>query len=71
MLPLPVGKELTITFWMESDKVTTPAIVRACDGGVGMGIEFTGLDEQKQQRLQSLLETMDPETAAKDSKEGV
>jgi hypothetical protein len=36
-----------------------------------MGIEFTGLDEQKQQRLQSLLETMDPETAAKDSKEGV
>jgi hypothetical protein len=71
MLPLPVGKELTITFWMESDKVTTPAIVRACDGGVGMGIEFTGLDDQKQQRLQSLLETMDPETTAKDSKEGV
>ncbi len=69
MLPLPLGKELTITFWIESDKVTTPAIVRACDGGVGMGIEFTGLDGQKQERLQSLLETMDPETAAKDSKE--
>jgi hypothetical protein len=68
MLPLPLGKELTITFWMESDKVTTPAIVRACDGGVGMGIEFTGLDEQKQERLQRLVETMDPEAGAKDSK---
>ncbi len=68
MLPLPLGKELTITFWLESDKVTTPAVVRACDGGVGMGIEFTGLDEQTQERLQSLLESMDSETATKESK---
>lgn len=69
MLPLPLGTELTLTFWMESDKVSTPAIVRACDGGVGMGIEFTGLDAQKQERLQNLIETMDPETASKDSQE--
>jgi hypothetical protein len=69
MLPIPLDTELSITFWMESDKVTAPAIVRACDGGVGMGIEFTGLDEDGQNRLQRLLETMDPETAAKDPKE--
>ena len=69
MLPLALGTELSITFWMESDKVTVLAIVRACDGGVGMGIEFTGLDEDGQTRLQRLLETLDPETASKDPKE--
>jgi hypothetical protein len=64
MLPLPLGTELSITLWIESDKVTAPAIVRACDGGVGMGIEFTGLDEDGQNRLQHLLDTLDPETAS-------
>jgi hypothetical protein len=54
---------------MESDKIIVPAIVRACDGGVGMGIEFAGLDEEGQNRLQRLLETLDPETASKDPKE--
>jgi hypothetical protein len=69
MLPLALGTELSITFWMESDKVTVPAIIRACDGGVGMGIEFTGLDNDGQNRLQRLLETLDPEPASKDPKE--
>jgi hypothetical protein len=68
-LPIALGTELSITFWMESDKIIVPAIVRACDGGVGMGIEFTGLDEEGQNRLQRLLETLDPETASKDPKE--
>jgi hypothetical protein len=31
---------------------------------VGMGIEFTGLDEPTQERLQRFIETMDPEGAA-------
>ena len=52
MLPLPVGKLLTITFWLDSERISTPAVVRSCDGGVGMGIEFTGLDEQTKERLQ-------------------
>jgi PilZ domain-containing protein len=60
LLPLPLGTTLSITFWMESEKITTSGIVKACDGGVGMGIEFTGLDEPTQERLQSLIETMDP-----------
>ena len=33
-------------------------MVRSCDGGVGMGIEFTGLDEATQERLQQQVETM-------------
>jgi len=64
LLPLPRGTALSITFWMESEKITTSGIVKACDGGVGMGIEFTGLDEPTQDRLQSFIESLDPEAAA-------
>ncbi len=59
LLPLPRDTELSITFWMESEKISTRAIVRACDGGVGMGIEFTGLNNETQERLQRLIEKMD------------
>lgn len=58
MLPLALGTQLSITFWLDSDKITTPAVVRTCDGGVGMGIEFTGLDEKTQIRLQDKLHEM-------------
>jgi hypothetical protein len=58
MLPLPVGKLLNITFWLDTERVGTPAVVRSCDGGVGMGIEFTGLDDGTRERLQQQIETM-------------
>lgn len=58
LMPLPVGKTLQITFWIGDDRVRTPAIVRSCDGGVGMGIEFTGLDDDTRNRLQSRIEAM-------------
>jgi hypothetical protein len=48
MLPLARGTELNISFWIESEKIDIQAVVRACDGGVGMGIEFTGMDLEKQ-----------------------
>ena len=47
MLPLARGTELNISLWIESEKVDTTGIVRSCDGGVGMGIEFTGMDLAK------------------------
>ena len=59
LLPLPRDTELSIIFWMEPEKISTRAIVRACDGGVGMGIEFTGLNNETQERLQRLIEKMD------------
>jgi hypothetical protein len=34
-------------------------VVRASDGGVGMGIEFTQLDNQVQDRLQKHLDKLD------------
>ena len=55
-LPLPFGTSLEVTFWIDSKKIVTPAVVRASDPGVGMGIEFLGLSEDIQLRFQQLLE---------------
>lgn len=70
MLPLPVGKGLNITLWLDSERISTPAVVRSCDGGVGMGIEFTGLDENTRERLQQRIEAMAAETEASENTEG-
>jgi hypothetical protein len=70
MLPLPVGKTLSISIWLESEKINTTAIVRTCDGGVGMGIEFTGLDEQTQNRLQQQVEAMAAESEPSEKTQG-
>ena len=58
LVPLPLGTSLIITFWLEMDKIVTPASVRTSDPGVGMGIEFTGLSPQNQERLQQTLEKL-------------
>jgi hypothetical protein len=59
LLPLPLGTQGTITFWMDEEKVQTTAVVRSSDPGVGMGIEFTTLDTHVQERLQQFLDKMD------------
>jgi len=59
LLPLPLGTKVKITFWMDSEKIQTSGVVRASDGGVGMGIEFTQLDNHVQERLQQHLEKLD------------
>jgi hypothetical protein len=64
MLPLAVGTSLMIAFWLNSEKVRAAAIVRTCDSGVGMGIEFTGLDEVTKKQLQQQVETIAIESAA-------
>jgi hypothetical protein len=62
MLPLPAGKALEIAFWLDAKRVNTAAVVKSSDGGVGMGIEFIGLDEATQERLQQQIETMAAES---------
>jgi hypothetical protein len=64
MLPLPAGKLLQVSFWLDSERISTPAVVRSCDGGVGMGIEFTGLDDKTRDRLQQQIEVMAAESEA-------
>jgi PilZ domain len=59
LVPLQLGTKVTITFWMDSEKVHTSGVVRASDGGVGMGIEFTALDNHVQDRLQNHLDKLD------------
>jgi hypothetical protein len=59
LLPLTIGTEVVIIFWMDSEKTTTTGTVRASDPGVGMGIEFTALGSTIQQRLQEFIEKLD------------
>ena len=63
MVPFPLKKAVTITFWLNSERVKTTAIVRTSDGGVGMGIEFTGLEDATQKELQEHLENLALEAA--------
>ena len=58
MLPFQVGKIITIIFWLASEQISTSAVVRTCDGGVGMGIEFTDLEPSTQEKLQLQVNSM-------------
>lgn len=67
MMPLPMGTRVNLTFWLDSEKVMTQGVVRASDPGVGMGIEFTTLDNPVQERLQTHLELLDKSMNGKDA----
>ena len=70
LLPLPLGTKIKITFWMDSEKIQTSGVVRASNGGVGMGIEFTQLDNHVQERLQQHLEKLAAGLTRNDSAKG-
>jgi len=70
LLPLPLGTKVNLTFWLDSEKVQTQGIVRASDPNVGMGIEFTTLDNPVQERLQQHLDSLDDSIRAKDTAKG-
>ena len=60
IMPMAVGTALKADFWIDEEHVNTSAIVRTCDPGVGMGIEFLSLTPDLQDRFQNLLEKLDP-----------
>jgi hypothetical protein len=60
ILPLALGTTLRVEFWIDQEKISTSAIVRTSDPGVGNGVEFTGLTPDTKQRLQSHLDKVDP-----------
>ncbi len=64
LVPLPLGTPLSITLWIDSDKIVTTAMVRSSDPGVGMGIEFSGLNDETKERLQNHLEKLASQDAA-------
>jgi len=61
ILPLAIGTTLRVEFWIGEEKISTSAVVRTSDPGVGNGVEFIGLTPDTKQRLQSHLEKVDPQ----------
>jgi len=55
IFPLPVGTPLRLSIWVRAEKLDTDAVVRTCDAGVGMGVEFTGLGSTDRKRLEGFL----------------
>jgi hypothetical protein len=51
---------LRVDFWIESEKISTSAVVRTSDPGVGNGVEFIGLPPDTKQRLQDHFDKIDP-----------
>ncbi len=60
ILPLPRGTTLKVDLWLDDEKVTTTAVVRTSDPGVGMGIEYISLPEETRHRIQDHLDKLDP-----------
>ena len=56
MSPCPAGSRLDITFWIDAEVVNCSALVRTCDIGFGMGVEFAGLAAPVKKRLQEWLD---------------
>jgi len=63
VMPLAVGTALRVDFWMEEERLSPSAVVRTRDPGVGMGIEFTGLQEENKKRFQTHLDKIDSASA--------
>jgi hypothetical protein len=67
--PMPVSTVLRVEFWIDQDRVSSSAVVRTRDPGVGMGIEFPNLTEDCRKRLQAFLDNLDPGLAKPAPKE--
>jgi hypothetical protein len=63
--PFPVGTKMKIELWLQQGKVNTSAVVRACDPGLGMGVEFMSLTVEQRQHLQDYLEKLDHRSFAR------
>ena len=63
MATAPVGTVYLASFWCTDSRVTCECTVRTCDLGLGMGIEFTGLDAHARIRLQHWLEEQNGEAS--------
>jgi hypothetical protein len=59
VMPLPVATSLRVDLWMGEERLSPSAVVRTRDPGVGMGIEFTGLQDELKKRFQAHLDKLD------------
>jgi hypothetical protein len=70
LIPLSLGTKVHLTFWVNDEKIQTSGLVRTSDPGVGMGIEFTALDDTVQQQLQHYLDKLDEGLSNRDAAKG-
>jgi hypothetical protein len=56
MATVCVGTQFTATFCIEDQRIRCECTVRTSDPGLGMGVEFTGLDSVSRLELQTWLE---------------
>jgi hypothetical protein len=64
VMPLALATALKVDLWIGDEHVTTSAVVRTRDPGVGMGIEFIGMPDDTKVRFQTYLDQVDPGTLA-------
>ena len=55
MTPFPVDTPLRARLWLDSECIDFTALVRTCDGNVGMGIEFVNLSADQKTFLNRFL----------------
>jgi PilZ domain len=60
MLPFPPGTHLRAQLCMGTERLTTSAVVRTCDQGLGMDIEFMTLTTEQQDEVQRHLQRLNP-----------
>lgn len=58
MRPFSAGTNLKAQFLMGTERLTTSAVVRTCDQGLGMGIEFMTLITEQQDEFQNYLQRL-------------
>jgi PilZ domain len=55
LFPLPIGTGVNLEFWIGPERIAATGSVRTSDPGVGMGIEFTNLSANNNDRLKAFL----------------
>jgi len=65
MQPMALGTVLRLDFWLGTEHINVSAVVRTYDPGVGNGIEFTGMSAEVKERMQSYLDSIDPEVGSR------
>ena len=68
VMPLAIATSLRVDFWIDQEHISTTAMVRTRDPGVGMGIEFTGLTADSKKGFQAHLDKLDPGMATATAK---
>jgi PilZ domain len=69
VMPLAIGTSLKVDLWIDQERLSTSAIIRTRDPGVGMGIEFVGMTEESKTRFQLYLDQQDSSGLAAGPKE--